>query len=146
MPITFYSTKDAYGAFSNFSAHPFELDGQSWPTSEHYFQAQKFEDEAYREQIRTANSPMIAARLGRSRAVPLRADWERVKDEVMLRAVRRKFESHAEIRALLLSTGDEHLIENAPNDSYWGCGKNGTGQNKLGQILMQVRGELSESL
>ena len=42
MAIEFYSTKDAYGAFSNFSAHPFDLDGKRWPTSEHYFQAQKF--------------------------------------------------------------------------------------------------------
>lgn len=144
MPIHFYSTKDAYGAFSNFSAHPFELDGQNWPTSEHYFQAQKFEDEAYREQIRLANSPMIAARLGRSRKVPLRTDWEEIKDDVMRRAVKCKFHSHPEIRALLLSTGDELLIEQTTGDYYWGVGTNGTGQNKLGLILMEVRQELRE--
>jgi ribA/ribD-fused uncharacterized protein len=69
MAITFYSTKDSYGEFSNFSKHPFELDGLMWPTSEHYFQAQKFEDKAYQEKIRTTASPMIAARLGRSRKI-----------------------------------------------------------------------------
>ncbi|RYG63679.1 Swarming motility protein ybiA, partial [bacterium] len=35
MAINFYSTKDKFGEFSNFSAHPFELDGAQWPTSEH---------------------------------------------------------------------------------------------------------------
>ena len=144
MAIHFYSTKNSYGEFSNFSAHPFSLDGKTWPTSEHFFQAQKFEDDLYREQIRLAKSPMIAARLGRSRAHPLRADWESVKDEIMLRAVRCKFESHPEIRALLLATGEEEIIEKTTGDYYWGVGTSGTGQNKLGLILMQVRAELRE--
>ena len=116
MAIHFYSTKNEYGEFSNFSNHPFSLDGKTWPASEHFFQAQKFEDENYREQIRLSNSPMIAARLGRSRAHPLRADWEEIKNEIMLRAVRKKFESHPEIRALLLSTGDEELVEKTTGD------------------------------
>jgi ribA/ribD-fused uncharacterized protein len=39
--INFYSARDEYGCFSNFSRHPIFLDGKRWPTSEHYFQAQK---------------------------------------------------------------------------------------------------------
>jgi ribA/ribD-fused uncharacterized protein len=74
MAIEFYSTGDEYGEFSNFAAFPFTLDGERWPTSEHYFQAQKFKDPKYQEKIRKANSPMIAARLGRSRKVPVRRD------------------------------------------------------------------------
>ena len=73
MPIEFYSTKDTYGCFSNFSAHGFTLDGKWWPTSEHYFQAQKFAGTEYAEEVRKANSPMIAARLGRrARSAPAR--------------------------------------------------------------------------
>jgi N-glycosidase YbiA len=41
-----------------------------------------------------------------------------------------------------LATGDEEIVENAPEDYYWGCGADGSGQNKLGQILMRVRREL----
>ena len=144
MPIYFYSNTDQYGVFSNFSAHGIEMDGVWWPTIEHYFQAQKFEDADYQAKICRVRLPKEAKSLGQTRKLPLRSDWEAIKDELMLRAVRKKFETHAEIRALLLSTGDEELIENAPNDYYWGCGKNGTGQNKLGLILMQVRGEFSE--
>lgn len=60
----------------------------------------------------------------------------------MLTAVRKKFTTHTKIRHMLLATGDEPLIENAPSDYYWWCGADGSGQNKLGQILMQVRAEL----
>lgn len=142
MTIYFYSTNDRYGELSNFARYGIELDGQWWPTTEHYFQAQKFEDAAYREQIRTAKTPKLAAELGRSRDLPLRDDWEQIKDQVMYRAVLKKFQTHPELRDLLLATGDEAIVENAAGDYYWGCGKDGTGQNKLGSILMRVREEL----
>lgn len=142
MAIYFYSNIDKYGAFSNFSPYGVHLENAWWPTVEHFFQAQKFRDEAHREKIRVARTPKDAKTLGQSRVVVLRADWEAVKDDVMLQAVRCKFTTHREIRELLLSTGDQELVENAPGDYYWGCGKNGTGQNKLGLLLMQVRSEL----
>lgn len=83
--------------------------------------------------------------MGRDRARPLRPDWEQVKDDVMRRAVRRKFEAHPELRQVLLATGAEPIVENAPKDWYWGCGKDGTGKNMLGRILMEVRAALRES-
>lgn len=42
--VNFYSVGDEFGAFSNFAAYPITLEGRRWPTSEHYFQAQKFEE------------------------------------------------------------------------------------------------------
>lgn len=143
MAIYFYSTREEpYGCFSNFSAHGFELDGLYWPTSEHYFQAQKFVGTPHAEEIRQARTPKEAAEMGRERHRPLRPDWEAVKDGVMRRAVRRKFEAHAGIRAVLLGTGDEELVEATSGDYYWGCGTNGTGKNRLGQILMELRAQL----
>lgn len=100
--INFYRVSDDFGEFSNFAPFPIELDGERWPTSEHYFQAQKFIDEAHIKAICEANSPMIAARLGRSRKVPLRPDWESVKDSVMRKAVLAKFTQHADLKELLL--------------------------------------------
>lgn len=142
MTIYFYSTREKFGEFSNFSNHGVELDGLWWPTTEHYFQAQKFEDTEYREKIRRAKTSKDAANLGRSRSIPLRADWEEVKDSVMEKAVLKKFQTYAELKELLLSTGDEEIVENAPGDYYWGCGKDGTGKNMLGKILQKVREEL----
>lgn len=146
MAIYFYSTKEVpYGCFSNFSAHGFTLDGEWWPTSEHYFQAQKFVGSNDADEVRRAASPMIAARMGRSRSRPLRPDWNEVKDDVMRRAVRAKFEAHPDIRAILLSTGDEELIEKTTDDYYWGCGTEGHGKNMLGRLLMELREELRGS-
>lgn len=139
MAIRFYSLKNPFGEFSNFSPHPFDLNGKSWPTSEAYFQAQKFDDEAYQEQIRLAPSPMKAAQLGRSRDLPLRADWNEVKDDVMCRALRAKFAAHPGLQALLLSTGDEPIIEATSEDYYWGCGTRDDGLNRLGELLVELR-------
>jgi N-glycosidase YbiA len=144
MTIYFYGTRGEYGAFSNFSRHGFTLDGLYWATSEHYFQAQKFAGTEHELLIQQAKTPKLAATMGRDRARPLRPDWEQVKDDVMRHAVLRKFETHATIRALLLATGDAEIVENAPSDYYWGCGADGSGQNRLGTILMAVRAALRE--
>ncbi len=117
------------------------MNGQYWPTSEHYFQAQKFAGTPHEEAIRKAPTPREAAEMGRDRKRPLRKDWEQVKDEIMVCAVRKKFETHKDIRDVLLATGEEELIENTTYDYYWGCGTEGHGKNMLGQILMQVRKE-----
>jgi N-glycosidase YbiA len=142
MTIYFYTTGETYGAFSNFSRHGFELDGKYWKTAEHYFQAMKFAGTNYETKVREARSPKDAAELGRRRDWPLRNDWESIKDDVMRRAVLKKFQTHVELKELLLSTGEEDIIENAPSDYYWGCGKDGTGLNKLGTILKEVRNHL----
>lgn len=139
MTIYFYSSKEQYGEFSNFSKHGIELDGKWWPTTEHYFQAQKFNDETYQEKIRTALTPKTAANMGRSREMPIRNDWEAVKDNVMRKAVLKKFQTHKELKELLLATGNEEIVENSPSDYYWGCGVDGTGKNMLGKILQEVR-------
>jgi predicted NAD-dependent protein-ADP-ribosyltransferase YbiA (DUF1768 family) len=49
---------------------------------------------------------------------------------------------NADLRVLVLGTGDEELIEDAPRDYYWGRGARGTGTNRLGAILMEVRSAL----
>ena len=140
--IEFYSTRDEYGCFSNFYRAPIRLQGKVWPTSEHFFQAQKFRGTEQYGAILRVPSPMIAARLGRSRQQPLRPDWEHVKDAIMREAVLAKFTQNANLRAILLDTGDALLVEHSTNDSYWGDGGDGSGRNRLGQILMSVRDEL----
>lgn len=140
--INFYSTQGEYGCFSNFSRHPVWLKGKSWPTSEHYFQAQKFAGTTHEEDIRKAKTPGLAAQMGRDRKRPLRQDWEAVKDGIMHEVVLAKFSQHADLKEVLLATGDATLVEHTFNDSYWGDGGDGSGQNMLGQILMRVREEL----
>ena len=137
--IKFYSAEGGYGEFSNFSRYSISMNGKTWPTSEHYFQAQKFLDVAYREKIRKAKTPSIAAALGRARTQKLRPDWESVKVKIMRDAVTAKFTQHKDLQALLLSTGSAKIVEDAMDDDYWGSGQDGRGKNMLGKILMEVR-------
>ena len=136
--IRFYAVGDEYGCFSNFSSHPVKLKGKIWPTSEHCFQAQKFAGTPDEEEVRLAKSPMIAALMGRSRKRPLRKDWELVKDSIMHGAVH----VAAYLRATLLGTGNATIVKHTEKDRYWGDGGDGSGKNRLGQILMRVREEL----
>lgn len=138
MTIYFFTAnEEPYGCFCNFSPHGFELDGLWWSTSEHYYQAQKFPGMAHAETIRLAKTPAESAKLGH--ALPHRSDWKQVKYSVMRRAVLRKFETHEDIREILLNTGDRMIIQNDMGDYYWGCGQDGSGNNHLGEILMEVR-------
>lgn len=171
--ITFYSSKEVpYGPFSNFSPHPVEVYGRVWKTSEHAFQAQKYNPHRpdLVDLVANADGPMYAANLGRDRTFPIRKDWDdqpsiglfasinqyqpddkierqgnyerlfsRMKDLVMYEVVLAKFDKNPELKKLLLSTEDEVIIEDSKVDAYWGWGKFGNGQNKLGRILMLVR-------
>lgn len=140
--IKFYSVNDTYGEFSNFALYPITLKKKSWPTSEHYFQAQKFKERKDQEEIRKAKSPMLAARMGRDRKRTLRRDWESVKNGIMRDALIAKFSQHQNLRELLIGTGQHKLVEHTENDSYWGDGGDGSGSNMLGRLLMQVRSTL----
>lgn len=142
MAISFLSNSPLYSEFSNFAVFPFELDGKRWSSVEHFYQAQKFTDPGAQRTIRQAAKPVIAKSLADKNRSAIRPDWDEIKDAVMERAVRRKFELHAELRALLLSTGEDELQEAAPTDLYWGVGRDGTGLNHLGKLLMRLRDEL----
>lgn len=127
-----------YWPFSNFYPSPINLDGQIWPTVEHYYQAQKTTSEVDQKMIRLQSSAASARKLGQE--VLLVPNWDEIKDEVMYKAVYAKFSQISTCRALLLSTSDAVIHEDSPHDYYWGW-RNG-GADKLGKILMRVREEL----
>lgn len=169
--VEFYKSWDQYGCFSNFSSHNITMpdvpmtrdvlaEGSSdsnreWSSVEHYYQSQKFmgvnhpDAIALVEAIFNANSPEEAAKLGRraqrTRPELMRSDWDQVKPVVMLAALRRKFEMHQGPRNMLLGTDNApraSLVETSPHDYYWGEGHDGSGENTLGKLLMQVRDEM----
>lgn len=127
---------------SNFYPSLLKSDGIVYPTVEHAFQASKSLKAAERREIAQCGSPGRAKSMGRR--VKLRSDWESIKVHVMTQLVRLKFQTHSDLRLRLLATGAAELIEgNTWNDRFWGvCGDQG--QNRLGRILMQVRGEIAD--
>lgn len=137
--IFFWTRHDEHGYCSNFYGAPILIDDEIWPTVEHYYQAMKTFNCEEQAMILHLLTPKDAKFAGYH--VKLRPDWEKVKEEKMLKGLRAKFRQHPDLREKLLSTGDAVLHEDSPWDKYWGYVK-GKGQDRLGILLMQVREEL----
>jgi len=143
----------------------------NWPSVEHCFQASKFASAAdaasvtYVSIIANANTPNIAKILAVQKrgggyawrtalnapiaaslaaGVRPRPDWDVHRNLVMEQAVAAKFEQNRALQDRLLATGDAHLVEASPRDSYWGAGADGKGQNQLGLVLERVRSNLRQ--
>jgi len=142
MPIHFYSKSPEYGWLSNFSDHAFVIDGIRWASVEHYYQAQKYAGTNAAERIRKAETALKARKAGQDRSLAPRTDWDEVKEDVMRTGIRAKFEQNRRIREKLIETGDEELVHQSNSDLFWGRTPEGIGDNRLGNILMEVRKSL----
>ncbi|MGF1727586.1 GTP cyclohydrolase II [Photobacterium nomapromontoriensis] len=142
--IQFYEPNEQNGFLSNFSLSPILLSDVVWATSEHYYQAQKFTDPNIQREIRLAQTPDYAFKLSRQYEAKVKSDWMDVRHAVMRYIVFEKFRQHNHLIHLLVSTGNKTLIEHSHKDHYWGDGGDGTGQNELGKILMEVRKHFAE--
>lgn len=145
--ISFYRANEKpYGVFSNLSRRPIIFEGVEYPTSEHAYQAGKARKDSVREWLMAAPSPALLAMAAHGLYVwDVHPDWSKTKFDRMKRVLQAKFTQHEDLKQLLLSTGDARLVElatvnNAVN-RLWGE-VNGVGKNMLGQLLMEVRGEL----
>lgn len=124
---------------SNFFPADVYYDGEWYPSAEHAYQAAKTLDLHTRHLISKLRSAADAKAAGRH--VNLRADWEYVKLFVMEDILREKFKDEI-LRAKLINTRDEELIEgNWWGDRYWGVCR-GEGENHLGKLLMKIREEV----
>lgn len=86
------SFENEFAFLSNFYSSPIQcLDGITYPTVEHAFQAMKTTNLELRKQIAAAETPGRAKRMGRR--LLLRPDWEDIKLQVMEETVRAKFYS-----------------------------------------------------
>lgn len=131
-----------YAFLSNFFPSTIVIDGLTFKTAEHAYQAQKATIDKDIEIIATAPTPGRAKSLGRK--IVIRSDWDLIKIDVMKLILREKFKNPI-LRELLLMTGDVELIEsNEWNDRFWGVCK-GVGQNHLGLLLQEIREEIKRN-
>ncbi|GAB3522673.1 GTP cyclohydrolase II [Photobacterium alginatilyticum] len=137
--IQFYEPTESHGFLSNFASSPITLSDIVWPTSEHYYQAQKFVEPEIQQQILKAETPDQAFSLSRQYADKVKEDWMDVRTAVMRFIVFEKFRQNPRLAHLLVSTGDSVIKEHSHKDDFWGDGGDGSGRNELGKILMDVR-------
>ena len=57
----------------------------------------------------------------------------------MMIALRAKFGHYPELNQLLLSTAGHSLVEHTEKDNYWDDGGVGSGLNRLGDLLVELR-------
>lgn len=128
-----------YRYLSNFYQEP----ARNGLSNEHFFQAEKSLVPVERAFVMRSSGPIEAKKRGRQ--ITLRKDWDLVKNQVMLSGLRNKFYLDPNLGAALIATGQEELVEvNHWGDRYWGV--DGTGDNHLGRLLMEVRTELQCSV
>lgn len=144
--IKFSRTGGKYGCFSNFYTCELEYEGIVYPNSECAWQSLKTFDRELRKKF-SKYTASGAKRMGRH--VKLREDWEEVKYDLMVNVCFAKFSQNESLKDILLSTGEDIIVENTTgwHDNIWGncdCDKckNKEGKNLLGKALMEVRAKL----
>lgn len=147
--IRFYrASEKPYGAFSNLYRRDLEFEGENFATSEHAYQAGKARKPEVRKWLMSAPSPALLAMAAHGLYYwDVAPGWSTSKFDRMRDVLRAKFTQHADLRELLLSTGDARLVESATVDNevnrLWGE-VNGSGRNMLGVLLMEIREELRQ--
>jgi ribA/ribD-fused uncharacterized protein len=139
--------------FSQWYAAPFVVEGQHYPTAEHFMMAEKaalFGDQATRAQVLQASNPGAAKALGRQVCGFDETAWLENRFSIVTRANEAKFSQNVELGQFLKMTGSRVLVEASPVDRIWGIGlaqddekvnnpDQWRGLNLLGFALMQVR-------
>jgi N-glycosidase YbiA len=155
--LYFRRDREMFGFLSRFHPAPTLPDGMTWPTVEHYYQAQKSFDRRIARRSGMRSPPGLAKQLAapphtsrravrkawflKNNALP-RPDWHEVKLDIMRRADLANFTQHPDLAALLLATGDAELVEDSPSESFWGTGPDGQGINWAGRVPMEIRTRL----
>lgn len=142
MSIKFYRLKEPGGFMSNYWKARMFIYGRWWNWAEAPYQSAKTNLIVEKDAIWNATKANDSRLLGQK--VTMVSDWDLLKREVMKEVCMAKFLQHPNLRGMLMETDNEELIEDTTtsNDMYWGCGADGTGQNMLGQVLMEIRTEL----
>jgi ribA/ribD-fused uncharacterized protein len=141
---------------SQFWSASFEVEGQVYPTAEHFMMAEKarlFEDSQTLHRILAATHPGEAKKLGRQVAGFEEQLWAEHRFEIVVRGNVAKFGQNEALQSFLLNTKDRVLVEASPTDRIWGIGlaeaderaadpPRWLGLNLLGFALMVVRRQL----
>lgn len=136
------------GVLSNF--HPIDSPDK---TSEKVFmlmKAMKFGTPEEISAINSAPTPREAKKLGRKIKGFVPEEWDKIKVEAMMFALRWKWDQCQDFRDALITLRENFLVEASPVDRIWGIGftfdkamdnVDKWGQNLLGICLMNLQKE-----
>lgn len=158
--ICFWKTTDEYGCFSNWYLSNFIVDGITFYSGEQWFMYQKaqlFKDYEIAKQILMTPIKKVIDNvnikyLGRKVSNFDENVWNENCENLIYKGLLEKFKQNEDLKNKLIETKDKYIVEASPVDIIWGVGlveskeiynpMNWKGQNKLGEILMEIRYEL----
>jgi ribA/ribD-fused uncharacterized protein len=135
-PIRFYMDTGKWGFLSPMYLCPVRMGGIEYRSAEHYYQSMKATDGVKRAWIRDAATGYEA----KARAHSLKeGEVIRKSPEQKIATVREafiaKFTQNQDLGARLLETGNAELLEDSPDDLFWGA----KGENWIGRLVMEAR-------
>jgi ribA/ribD-fused uncharacterized protein len=125
--IFFFGHKkdDNTGVFSQWYNSPFNYEGVSYHTAEHYMMARKallFNDKETLWKIWKTKDPLEAKVLGRQVKGFSQEVWDKHAFDIVVEGNVRKFLSSYRLKEIIISTGQKILVEASPYDKIWGIG------------------------
>ena len=144
--IEFYKEFGELGYLANYSNHGFTKNGIFYKTVEHYYQSEKFDDPEIKNRIINADTPKEASNIGRDRNLTRIDDFKSIKNQVMFDGILEKFRQHRDIAYRLIETRNKMIAEATVDEYYWGIGKDKSGKNVIGDILVKVRERIKKEI
>ncbi|MBR6820780.1 MAG: DUF1768 domain-containing protein [Bacilli bacterium] len=144
--IEFYKEFGELGYLANYSNHGFTKNGIFYKTVEHYYQSEKFNDPEIKNKIINADTPKEASNIGRDRNLKRIDDFKSIKNQVMFDGILEKFRQNRDIAYKLIETRNKKIAEATIDEYYWGIGKDKSGKNVIGDILVRVRERIKEEI
>ena len=144
--IEFYKEFGELGYLANYADYGFYKNGIYYKTVEHYYQAMKFPEGEIREKIIKAKTPKEASNIGRDKNNIRIDNFKRIKNKVMYDGILEKFRQNRNIAYKLIETRNEKIAEATIDEYYWGIGKDKTGENNIGKILVKVRKQIKKEI
>ncbi len=152
---TFFFTK--YDPFSNWHIAPCHYHGVDFNCGEQfmmYCKAMLFKDNVIAQKILDTPDPKTQKALGRQVAGFKQDIWEAHCQKFVKVAARARFTQHERLYDALMDTTGTKLVEASKYDRIWGIGMdenapgvdneaNWPGENRLGNILTELREELA---
>lgn len=163
-PPVRFGQHDALNGFLNHSIYRIMYRSKTYPTGLHLHEAMKFIDNRpdIAEKIRVCPDVHSVYPLSGQFQDFQRSDWPAVYLECvcilsifsspqihtgiltflsfqMEEVITLKVQQHPDLRTLLMRTGTARIEYTDEHDEFWGTGRNGTGQNLLGKVMMRVR-------
>ena len=144
--IEFYKEFGELGYLANYSNYGFTKNGIFYKTVEHYYQSEKFDDPEIKTRIINAPTPKEASNIGRDRSNIRKENFKEIKNQVMFDGILEKFRQNRDIAYKLIETRNKRIAEATIDEYYWGIGKDKSGKNVIGDILVKVRERIKREI